>query len=147
MDAEQQQKLAALLTQEHVMVITTHGEEWPTATMQAFAETEDLHIILIMLESAPKFLNLQKRPNVTMHVDTRDSGDVRSFQIVRASIEGVAREVAKNSDEWEALKKVFLQKNPFEEPFFKYDALRMVRVTPRRVSYANGLGDSFKAEF
>ena len=145
--AEQKQKLTSLLAQEHVAVVTTQGDEWPTATMQAFAETDTLDIILIMLESAPKFLNLQKRPNVTVHVDTRDSGDVRSFQIIRAWIEGVAREVPRGSAEWEGGKATFLKKNPFEEPFFQYDTLRMVRVTPKRVSYANGLGDSFKAEY
>lgn len=146
MDAEQKQKLAALLAQEHVMVVTTQGEEWPTATMQAFAETADLDIILIMLESAPKFHNLLRRPQVTLHVDTRDTGDVRSFQVIRASIQGVAQEVAKGGAQWETLKATFLKKNPFEEPFFKYDALRMVSVTPKRVSYASGLADSFKAE-
>lgn len=143
---EQQQKLSALLAQEHVAVVTTQGDEWPTATMQAFAETETLEVILIMLETAPKFLNVQKRPQVTLHVDTRDSGDVRSFQIVRAWIEGVAREVSRGSAEWESGKATFLKKNPFEEPFFQYDMLRMVWVTPKRVSYANGLGDSFKAD-
>ncbi len=146
LNAEQKQKLASLLAQEHVAVVTTQGDEWPTATMQAFAETDTLEIILIMLESAPKFLNLQKRPNLTVHVDTRDSGDVRSFQIIRAWIEGVAREVPRGSTEWESSKATFLKKNPFEEPFFKYDTLRMIRVIPKRVSYANGLGDSFKAE-
>lgn len=143
---EQQQKLSALLAQEHVAVVTTQGDEWPTATMQAFAETETLEVILIMLETAPKFLNVQKRPQVTLHIDTRDSGDVRSFQIVRAWIEGVAREVPRGGAEWESGKAMFLKKNPFEEPFFQYDTLRMVRVTPKRVSYANGLGDSFKAD-
>ena len=59
LNAEQMQKLASLLAQEHVAVVTTQGDEWPTATMQAFAETDTLEIILIMLESAPKFLNLR----------------------------------------------------------------------------------------
>jgi hypothetical protein len=147
LNSEQKQKLSSLLAQEHVAVVTTQGDEWPTATMQAFAETDTLDIILIMLESAPKFLNLQKRPNLTLHVDTRDSGDVRSFQIIRAWVEGVAREVPRGSIEWENCKTMFLKKNPFEEPFFQYDTLRMVRVAPKRISYANGLGDSFKADY
>jgi hypothetical protein len=146
MDAGQKQKLVALLAQEHVLVVTTQGEEWPTATMQAFAETENLDIILIMLDSAVKFQNLLKRPQVTVHVDTRDSGDVKTFQVIRASLQGWAREVAKDGAEWHELKEVFLKKNPFEAPFFKYEALRMVRITTERVSYANGIGDSFKAE-
>ena len=146
MDAEQKQKLGALLAQQHVAVVSTRGEEWPTATVQAFAETPESDLILIMLESAAKFQNVQKRPQVTLHLDNRDTGDVTSLQIIRAWIEGVAREVPKGSAEWETSKTVFLKKNPFEAPFFTYEALRMIRVTPKRVSYANGLADSFKAE-
>jgi len=146
MDAEQREKLASLLAQEHVLVVTTQGEEWPTATMQAFAETDSLDVILIMLESAAKFQNLLKRPQVTLHVDTRDTGNVPTFEVIRASVQGLAHEVPKDSTEWNELKEIFLKKNPFEAPFFKYDALRMVRVTPKRISYANGIGDSFKAE-
>ena len=99
-----------------------------------------------MLESAVKYQNLRQRPQVTIHVDTRDTGDVHTFQVVRASLQGLAREVQKDSAEWSALKETFLKKNPFEAPFFKYDALRMVRIVPKRVSYADGIGDSFKAE-
>jgi hypothetical protein len=54
--------------------------------------------------------------------------------------------VSRGNVEWEAMKAVFLKKNPFEEPFFRYDTLRMVRVSPKRVSYANGLRDSFATE-
>jgi general stress protein 26 len=146
MEAEQKQKLAALLAQQHVAVVSTRGEEWPTATVQAFAETPEFDLLLIMLESAPKFHNVQKRPQVTLHIDNRDKGDVTTLQITRAWIEGIAREVAKGSAEWETAKGIFLTKNPFEAPFFTYDALRMIRVVPKRVSYANGLADSFKAE-
>jgi general stress protein 26 len=146
MEVEQREKLAALLAQEHVAVVTTQGEDWPTATMQAFAEAENLDIILIMLESTTKFQNLRQRPQVTLHVDTRDTGDVKTFQVIHASLQGLAREVPKDSTEWQELKEAFLKKNPFEAPFFKYETLRMVRITPKRVSYANGLGDSFKAE-
>jgi hypothetical protein len=48
---------------------------------------------------------------------------------------------------WEKIKTIFLKKNPFEEPFFKMDGLRMIRIRPQRVSYAKGLGEGFKAEF
>ena len=41
------------------------------------------------------------------------------------------------------LKAVFLKKNPFEAPFFDSDLLRMIRIKPKRISYANGIKDSF----
>jgi general stress protein 26 len=146
MNAEEKQKIAALLAKEHVAVVATHGEEWPTVTMQAFAETPDLDVILIMLESAPKFQNLLRRPKISLIVDDRDTGDVKTLQVIRASIQGVSQEVEKQSSEWKELQAIFLKKNPFEEPFFGYDALRMIRVAPRKITYANGVAEHFTVD-
>ena len=88
-----------------------------------------------------------KRPQVTVLVDTRDMGRrPETFQVARISMQGVASEVAPGNAEWERLKAVFLKKNPSRRRF-SATALRMLRVKPQRVSYANGLQDSFKAEF
>ena len=146
MTAEEKAKLADLLAKEHVAVVITQGEQWPTGTMQAFAETDRLEILFIMGETAEKYQNLLKRPNTTVLVDTRDVGNVPTFDVARASIQGVAEQVQRDGPEWERLKEVFLKKNPFEAPFFGNPALRMVRIKPKRISYANGLKDSFKAE-
>ena len=79
MDESQRQKLAELFAQEHVAAIVTQGEEWPTITLQAFAETPEFDLLFIMGDTAEKFLNLLKRPKVTVMVDTRDVGDVNKF--------------------------------------------------------------------
>ena len=147
LDATQKEKLAALLSQEHVAVLVTQGEKWPTANLQAFAETPQFELLFIMGGNADKYQNLLKRPEATVQVDNRDVGKVPTFEIARTWIQGVAGDVARGSAEWESLKAIFLKKNPFEEPFFKNDGLRMIRIRPTRVSYASGLRDTFKAEF
>lgn len=146
MDAEQKQKLTDLCTQQHVLVLSTQGGEWPTGHFQAFGQTADLDLILIVLDGTEKYLNMLKNPNVTAVIDNRDTGDITKLDIIRATIHGTAREVQRDTAEWNELKGIFLKKNPFEEPFFGYDTLRMVRVAPKRVSYANGPADTFKAE-
>ena len=146
LDATQREKLTTLLGQEHLAVLVTQGEKWPTANMQAFAETPELDLLFIMGGDSEKFQNLQKHPEATVLVDNRDVGKVASFEIIRAWMQGVASEVARGGAEWDSLKALFLKKNPFEEPFFKNDGLRMVRIKPKRVSYANALRDRFKAE-
>lgn len=145
MDQNQKQKLEALFAREHLAVIVTQGEEWPTATMQAFAETPELDLLFIMGETAEKYLNLLKRPKVTVIVDTRDRGDISKFQIDRSVVQGIASEVPKGA-EWDALKEIFLKKNPFEAPFFGNPALRMVRVKPKRISYTGADRQGFKVE-
>jgi len=147
LDASQKEKIAALLAQEQVGMLVTPGDRWPTANMQAFAETPELEIFFIMGGNAEKFQNLTKHPEATVLVDTRDIGKVETFDITRAWIQGLASVVPKGGPQWERLKAIFLKKNPFEEPFFKNDGLRMIRIKPQRVSYAKGLGDGFKAEF
>src|SRR5262245_40924104 len=101
MDESQRQKLTDLYAQEHVAVIVTQGEEWPTATMQAFAETPELDLLFIMGDTAEKFQNLLRRPKVTVIVDTRDVGDVNTFQVSRSVVQGIASEVAKGV-EWDS---------------------------------------------
>jgi hypothetical protein len=145
MDESQRQKLAELFAQEHVAVIVTQGEEWPTATLQAFAETPELDLLFILGDTAEKFQNLLRRPKVTVIVDTRDVGDVNTFQISRSVVQGIASEVAKGV-EWDSLKDLFLKKNPFEAPFFGNPALRLVRVMPKRISYTGPNMQGFKTE-
>jgi hypothetical protein len=147
LDQTQREKLEKLFAAQHVAVLVTDGDEWPTATLQAFGETEDLDLIFIMNESADKFQNLTKRPKATVLIDTRDTGDVPTFRVNRAVVQTIARVVTRDSDEWNSLKASFLKKNPFEAPFFNAPPLRMVLLKSVRVSYAGEGHDTFKAEF
>ena len=147
LDETEKQKLRKLFDSQHVAVLVTDGEGWPTATLQAFGETDDLDLIFIMNESADKYQNLLKRPNATVLIDTRDTGDVPTFRVTRAVVQSVAKVVPRDSEEWNSLKATFLKKNPFEAPFFNAPPLRMVRLKSIRVSYAGDGHDTFKAEF
>lgn len=143
MDEVQRQKLAALLVQQHLALIATNGEEWPTATLQAFAETPELDLLFIMIDTAEKFQNLIKRPKVTVFIDSRHNLEPANLDIARVSIQGIASEVPFASAQATPLKALFLAKNPFEEPYFGHPALRLVRIKPVRVSYTHGK-DAFK---
>ncbi len=147
LDESEKAKLRKLFDTQHIAVLVTDGEEWPTATLQAFGETDDLDLIFIMNESADKFQNLVKRPKATVLIDMRDTGDVETFRVNRAVVQSIARVVPRDSEEWDSLKAVFLKKNPFEAPFFNAPPLRMVLLKSVRVSYAGEGHDTFKAEF
>jgi general stress protein 26 len=146
-EAAQKERLAALLAELQVAVLVTQGEQWPTATMQAFAETPEFDLLFIMNDASEKFQNLLKHPYVTVYLDAREKGKVETFEISRVLIQGVAGEVARDGAEWEPMKEIFLKKSPFEAPFFKYPTLRMMRVRPKRLSYAGADRFTFKAGF
>ena len=147
MEAAQKERLAALLAEVRVAILVTQGEQWPTATLQAFAETPEFDLLFIMNDGSEKFQNLLKHPYVTVYLDAREKGKVETFEISRVLIQGIAGEIARDDAEWEPLKETFLKKSPFEAPFFKYPTLRMMRVRPRRLSYAGADRFAFKAEF
>ena len=147
MEAAQKEKLAALLAEVQVAILVTQGEQWPTATMQAFAETSEFDLLFIMNDSSEKFQNLLKHQYVSVYLDAREKGKVETFEISRVLIQGVASEIPRDTPEWEAMKEIFLKKSPFESPFFKYPTLRMMRVQPKRLSYSGADRVAFKAEF
>lgn len=147
MEAAQKERVAALLAEVQVAILVTQGDQWPTATMQAFAETPEFDLLFIMNDTTEKFQNLLKHPHVTVFLDAREKGKVETFEISRLLIQGVAIEVERESAEWDAMKSVFLKKSPFEAPFFKFPTLRMMRVRPKRLSYAGADRVAFKAEF
>ncbi len=145
MTDERKQQIAALMDQEHLLVLTTNGEEWPSVTLQAFAETPEFDVVLIMSESSERFQNIKRSPKVAYLIESR--GDIARFMVRRLSARGLAREVAKESPEWNQLKTIFLEKNRFEEPFFGNPALRMVRIAPKSMKYADGLNPAVQLEF
>jgi general stress protein 26 len=146
-EAVQKTRLAALLAEVQVAILVTQGEQWPTATMQAFAETPEFDLLFIMNDASEKFKNLLEHPHVTVFLDAREKGKVETFEISRVLLQGIAVEVPRDGAEWEPLKNIFLKKSPFEAPFFKYPTLRMMRVKPKRLSYAGADRFAFKAEF
>jgi hypothetical protein len=64
LDVTQKEKLAALLAQEHVGVLVTPGDRWPTANLQAFAETPELETLFIMAATQRSLTsrNIRKPP-------------------------------------------------------------------------------------
>lgn len=145
MTGEEKSKITALMADEHVAVVTTVGEPWPTATLEAFAETSELDIVVIMGDKAERVANIAERPHVSFLIVNR-YGDVAKFQVKRLSGRGTASAVASGSEEWNHLKAIFLAKNPFEEPFFGNPTLKMFRIKPTQMKYADGLQPPFTVE-
>ena len=90
MTREQEEKLAALFRSQRVATLITQGGEWPTGTMQAFAETERLDLIFIVGDHSAKYKDMLRNPKVTALVDNRDTGNVATFEINRVSVQGTA---------------------------------------------------------
>jgi len=146
MTEEQKKQIGDIMAAENVAFISTIGDESPTATVEAFAETPNFDLVMIMSGDSDRIKNVTKRPNVSFLVLNR-YGDVSSFKLKRLSGTGVVHDVKKDSTEWNDLKAIFLKKNPFEEPFFGNPALHMLRIKPKTMKYADALNAPFTVTF
>ena len=108
MEAAQKERLTALLAEVQVAILVTQGEQWPTATMQAFAETPEFDLLFIMNDTSEKFQNLLKHPYVSVYLDAREKGKVETFEISRVLIQGVASEIPRDTAEQNYAEKRFL---------------------------------------
>jgi hypothetical protein len=145
MDESQRQKLAELFCSGACGGDRDPGRKMANRNAAGVRRDSRARLLFIMGDTAEKFENLRRRPEVTVMVDTHDIGDVSKFQISRSVVQGIAGEVAKGV-EWDLLKDIFLRKNPFEAPFFGNPALRLVRVKPKRISYTGADMQGFKTE-
>lgn len=146
MNLEQRQKVASLLAAERLLYLATSGARGPTITMQAYAETSELAVITIMRSNTARFQDIHYHAEVSCLIDDRDKRNIEGFQIRRLSIWGTAQVLHRDTPAWDDHKRIFLAKNPFEKPFFDDAELRLVRIRPRSVKYADGIRDVFVAD-
>src|SRR5579864_6651395 len=79
MTDEQKKLIADVMATEHVAVISTMGDDSPTTTVEAFAETPGFDIVMIMGADSDRVKNIAKRPTVSFLVINR-YGDVAAFK-------------------------------------------------------------------
>ena len=145
MEAAQKERVAALLAEVQVAILVTQGDQWPTATMQAFAETPELDLLFIMNDASEKFQNLLKHPHVTVYLDAREKGKVETFEISRVLIQGVASEIARDSAEWEPRKNYSSRRAPSKRRSSNTRRCACCG-SAKRLSYAGADRVTFKAE-
>ena len=110
LDVTQKEELAALLAQEHVGVLVTPGDRWPTPNLQAFAETPELENPFHHGGNAEKFQNLTKQPGATVpggQPQTSAQGrDLLRYRarVMISSATREARQLRSGRPEWERFK-------------------------------------------
>jgi len=117
-DSHLEQRLAGLLSEQTLGVLSTCGGQRPYASLVAFAATEDFaHIVFATPRPTRKYANLVANTNIAMLIDNRSNRASDFRQAVAATAVGTVLEVrkAKNS----RLIRLYLEKHPELEDFVR----------------------------
>lgn len=115
-DSDLEQKLAGLLFEEALGVLSTCGGQRPYASLVAFAATEDFaHIVFATPRPTRKYANLVANGNIAMLIDNRSNRASDFRQSMAATAIGTVLEVRKARNS--RLIRLYLKKHPQLEDF------------------------------
>lgn len=110
------QKLAHLLTEEPLAVLSTCGGHQPYASLVAFAATSDSsHIVFATPRPTRKYANLVANAKLAMLIDNRSNRASDFRQAMAVTAMGSVREVRKARNS--RLIRLYLEKHPQLEGF------------------------------
>jgi len=115
-EKELERRLARLLREERLGVLSTCGGRQPYASLVAFAATDECsHIVFVTPRPTRKYANLAANARVAVLIDNRSNRASDFRQAMAATAVGTVREVrkAKNS----RLIRLYLEKHPQLEDF------------------------------
>lgn len=117
-----------------VGVLTTLAQCQPHTTVLAFLSSEDDDIFLITFPETFKSRLLKRNPHCFFVMDERATFTFeRAIQWNYTIIEGDAHQIANGSALFESVRQAFIDKNPWELPFFLREDLEMYHIRCQRV--------------
>ena len=109
-------KLAKLLHETRLGVLSTCGEQQPYASLVAFTATDDLsHLVFATPRPTRKYANLVANAKIAMLIDNRSNRANDFRQAMAATAVGAVREVRKARNS--RLIRLYLEKHPQLQDF------------------------------
>lgn len=119
-----------------VGILITHAGEQPHTTVLAFLSSIDDDIFLITFSNTFKSKLLKKSSHCYFVMDERASFTFEKYVEWNYTIvEGDAFTIAKDTPLFDEVREAFINKNPWEMPFFIRDDLEMYHIKKRRIIF------------
>lgn len=136
MSKEKMEIIDRLITTEDYCVLATAGGNTPHASLMSFfADHATMKFYFLSRRTTKKNKNLKKNPHVSLLIDKRN-------EYLALSIEGVYSPIKKKQTS-EAIKKLYLMKNPHMKEFANHPDTELIRIVGRSAELAHGFTDIF----
>jgi len=122
-------------TEDQCVLATSDGNTPHTSLMTFFADHAVMKFYFLSRKTTRKNKNLKKNPHVSLLIDRRE-------EYLALTIEGVYSPVKKQQT-IEAIKKLYLMKNPHMREFANHPDTELLRIVGRSAELAQGFTDVF----
>ena len=136
-------QLGQLLRQRSVAALATLHAGAPFVSMVPYAIARDGSGLIIRVSGlASHTRNMRADPRVCLLAMQEEGGDTSALALQRASIQGVAFELASDAPELPAFKAAYLERFPDAAQLFGLADFSLFRIQPESVRFVAGFGQA-----
>lgn len=139
--------LRTLLNSSSVASLATLRDAAPAVSLTPWAPATDGSAILIHVSRLAQHTgDMLADPRVAAMIAEPESGESLAQALPRVMIHGIAREIDRESDEYERAKLAYLTRHPRSEMTFGLGDFSLFAIEPRTVRFVAGFGRAFDVE-
>ena len=121
-------RIRSLLEGQNCGVLATQGSEYPYATLVGYASSQDCReLVFATIRDTRKFSNIQKKPNVSLLIDSRVNQATDFQDALALTVLGRAQEIDKTSEN--GFLALYLNKHPYLEEFINAPNCSLIRIS------------------
>jgi heme oxygenase (biliverdin-IX-beta and delta-forming) len=147
MDAKTRLALQELLKTAHVASLATLHGGAPAVSMVPWASATDGASLLIHVSGLSQHTgDMLADPRVALMIAEPESSGTMVQALPRVMIHGAAREIDRDSSDYEAAKRAYLERHPRAEVTFGLGDFSIFAIEPRSTRYVAGFGRAYDLE-
>ena len=144
MDQQSEQTLAHLIRSTRIAALGTLHDGEPNLAMVAYAFADDFSAFYIHVSRLGKHTtDMENDPHVSLLVVEADDRRPDPQTLGRVSIRGMAEVLPRTDPDYSQVRKVYLERFPEAEQFFRLGDFNLWKITPRGGRFVAGFGRAF----
>ena len=147
MDAKTRLELRELLAKAHVASLATLHDGAPAVSLAPWAPAENGNSLLVHVSGLASHTgDMLADPRVAMMIAEPESSGTMPQALPRVMVRGVAREIDRETPEYQSAKRAYLARHPRSEMTFGLGDFSLFAIEPDATRYVAGFGRAFDVE-
>jgi putative heme iron utilization protein len=147
MDAKTRLALRELLATAHVASLATLHDGAPAVSLAPWAPAEDGHSLFVHVSGLASHTgDMLADPRVSMMIAEPESSGTLPQALPRVMVRGLAREVDRETTEYQSAKRAYLARHPRSEMTFGLGDFSLFAIEPDATRYVAGFGRAYDVE-
>lgn len=143
MDATSAQALRELLRRQELAALGTLHKGEPAVSMVPYALLPGGALVIHVSQLATHTRDMQEHPGVSLLVLGERAPGMLAQEVPRATMNGQAQQCPRETPQYDAARRAYLDRFPQTEPFFGFGDFSLFLVVPRSVRFVAGFAQAW----